>query len=80
MDILLANPTNSDNKITNEEAIARYVINILSIRKMIIEDRKLLSNSPFILQICKNYPFLSSINGEQFFYVAQGAMPTETTN
>ena len=71
LDLLL----NNQNNLENEEIVARYVINMLSIKDIIVENKENLTNSKFMLQVCKNYPFLSSIEGEQFVYVAKGVMP-----
>ena len=67
---------NSSDTIENEEIVARYVINLLSITDMLIENKDNLSKSQFMLQVCKNHPFLSSIEGEEFVYVAKGTRPS----
>tara|TARA_B100001093_G_scaffold100297_1_gene92394 strand:- start:361 stop:681 length:321 start_codon:yes stop_codon:yes gene_type:complete len=78
LDILLESP--DVNSISNEEILARYVINLISIRKELMENSELLNTNMFTLRVCRNYPFLSQITGEQFFYVAQGTMPVVTSN
>ena len=77
MDILLTEPDTVN--VPNEEIVARYVINLISIRKELMNDSELLSKSPYTIKICRNYPFLSEISGQQFFYVAQGTMPQENS-
>jgi len=77
MDILLSEP--STVNVSNEEIVARYVISLVSIRKELLNDKELLSKSTFLLKICRNYPFLSEISGERFFYIAQGTMPVENS-
>ena len=78
LDVLLESP--NINNVSNEEILARYVINLISIRKELMENSELLNSNIFTLKVCRNYPFLSQISGEQFFYGAQGKMPIVTSN
>lgn len=73
LDILL----NSRDNLSQEEIVARYVLNLMSIKDIVMENKDDLSTSRFMLQICKNYPFLATIDGKEFYYVAKGIMPRD---
>jgi len=64
------------SQLSQDEVVARYVLNLMNIKDIIIENKDKLSKSLFILKICQKYPFLSSLDGRQFFYVAEGIMPS----
>lgn len=64
------------SQLSQDEVVARYVLNLINIKDIIIENKDKLSKSLFILKICQKYPFLSSLDGRQFFYVAEGIMPS----